>query len=406
MSTGLIDAILSKMPGMNKWRKDFFRHAVHLFLCMRGRHNFENMERYGSYDECSYRLNFEKPFDFALFNRELIRLVCGTERIAAFDPSYLAKSGKHTPGVGWHWSGSAGHAKWGIEIGGLAVVDVTNNTAMHLRSTQTPDSAWLRDEGTGLLEHYADVVCTASGHLSALSVRHLAVDAYFAKRPFVDMVLAGSGLHVITRLRDDTVLRYRYTGPATGGKGRPREFAGRVDVRNPDPEHFTVCCEEPTWRLYEAVVHCKAFKRWLKVAVLHELDGNGRVKRVKIYASTDLQLPGHDVFIYYKCRFQIEFLYRDAKGHTGLEHCQSRNDDRMGFHHNLSLTAVNVAKATYWYSLGEGQRGPFSIADIKAQLFNELMLERIFCVFGKDADPLKNHPAIVHIRNFGVKAAA
>jgi hypothetical protein len=183
MSTGLIDAILGKMPRMNMWRKDFLRHAIRLFLCMRGKHNFENMGRYGSYDECSYRLNFEKPFDFALFNRELIQGTCGPERIAAFDPSYLANSGKHTPGVGWHWSGSAGKAKWGLEIGGLAVVDIANNTAMHLLSKQTPDAAWLKDEGVGLLEHYADVVCCASGHLLELSVRHLAVDAYFAKRP-------------------------------------------------------------------------------------------------------------------------------------------------------------------------------------------------------------------------------
>jgi hypothetical protein len=136
------------------------------------------------------------------------------------------------------------------------------------------------------------------------------------------------------------------------------------------------------------------------------MDENGQVVRVKIYASTDLQLPGHVVFVYYKGRFQIEFLYRDAKGHTGLEQCQSRNGDRMGFHHNLSLTAVSVAKAMHWYSRGEGQRGPFSIEDIKAQYFNELMLERIFCVFGSAADPLKNHPGIFHIRNFGVKAAA
>ena len=126
----------------------------------------------------------------------------------------------------------------------------------------------------------------------------MAVDAYFAKRPFVDMVLANCRLDVITWLRDDMVLRYRYTGPNTQGRGRRKEFAGRVDVKGPDPEHFTVCCEEPTWRLYEAVVHCKAFKRWLKVAVLHELYVNGKARRVKVYASTDLQLPGHDAFIY------------------------------------------------------------------------------------------------------------
>ena len=406
MSTRPIDAILGKMPGMNKWRRDFFCHILHLFLSMRGRHNFENMERYGTYNECSYRQNFEKPFDFALFNRELIQQTCGPERVAAFDPSYIAKSGKHTPGVGWHWSGSAGKPKWGLEIGGLAVVDIINNTAMHLRSVQTPDSPWFRDEGKTLLEHYVEVVYENKDHLAALAVQHLAVDAWFAKRPFIDNVLKDTHLDVITRLRDDMVLRYRYTGPVSGGRGRRRTYAGRVDVKNPDPEHFTICCEETNWRLYEGVVHCKAFKRWLKVVLLHELDENGKVIRIKIYASTDLQLPGYDLFIYYKSRFQIEFLYRDAKGHTGLEHCQSRNEDRIDFHHNLSLTAVSVAKAMHWYNLDEQHRGSFSIEDIKARYFNELMLERIFCVFGQIADPLKNHPAITHIKNFGVKAAA
>ncbi len=81
MSTRPIDAILGKMPGTNKWRKDFFRHILHLFLSMRGRHNFENKERYGTYNECSYRQNFEKPFDFALFNRELIQQTCRPERV-------------------------------------------------------------------------------------------------------------------------------------------------------------------------------------------------------------------------------------------------------------------------------------------------------------------------------------
>jgi hypothetical protein len=105
MSTRLIDAILSKMSGMNKWRRDFMRHVIHLFLCMRGRHNFENMERYGSYNECSYRQNFEKHFDFALFNRELIQRACGPERItpailpkAAGTPLAWAGIGRAAPG--------------------------------------------------------------------------------------------------------------------------------------------------------------------------------------------------------------------------------------------------------------------------------------------------------------------
>lgn len=410
MSTKLISAILSKMSGMNKWRRDFFIHAVHLFLSMRGRHNFENMARYGQYNESSYRQGFAKPFDFGLFNRELISQSCGIERIAAFDPSYITKSGKHTPGVGWHWSGSAGKAKWGLEIGGLAVIDIASYTAMHLQAVQTPSSSKLKEQGQNLIDHYAQTVSAEKVHLQELGIKYLAVDAYFAKRTFVDQVLQNSHLQVITRLRDDAVLKYRYTGAVKKGRGRPKEFAGRVNVKQPSEEHFQLCCQEPDWKLYEGVVYCKAFKRWIKIALWHEIKPDGNVGKVKIYASTDPDLAATDIYLYYKGRFQIEFLYRDAKGHTGLEHCQSRNEERMDFHFNLALTAVNVAKAACWYpnnkNKGTDKGTPFSIEDIKTQFFNELVIDRFFYAFGNDADSLKNHPAILIFRNFGVKAAA
>ena len=37
----------------------------------------------------------------------------------AFDPSYIYKTGKHTPGLGYFWSGCASKTKWGLEIGGV-----------------------------------------------------------------------------------------------------------------------------------------------------------------------------------------------------------------------------------------------------------------------------------------------
>jgi hypothetical protein len=47
----------------------------------------------------------------------------------------------------------------------------------------------------------------------------------------------------------------------------------------------------------------------------------------------------------YRTRFQIEFLLRDSKQYTGLTHCQSRQKEALAFHFNMSLTAVNVARA-------------------------------------------------------------
>jgi len=80
---------------------------------MRGRKNFLMMERYGKYGEQTYRQSFEKDFDFKAFNKELTAQYCGQELVWIFDPGYVSKSGKHTPGVGYFWSGCAGSMKWG-----------------------------------------------------------------------------------------------------------------------------------------------------------------------------------------------------------------------------------------------------------------------------------------------------
>ncbi len=96
-SQALAGKLLNKMEGLSKPRKNFILSTMILFLSMRGRYNFKGMERYGSYSEKSYRLHFEKGFDFFKFNAELYKLKLSNNCIVAFDPSYLPKSGKHTP---------------------------------------------------------------------------------------------------------------------------------------------------------------------------------------------------------------------------------------------------------------------------------------------------------------------
>jgi hypothetical protein len=56
------------------------------------------------------------------------------------------------------------------------VLDIVNKTAIHLRSQQTPESGWLKDEGKKLLKHYAVMVYNNKEHLTALSVKHLVLD--------------------------------------------------------------------------------------------------------------------------------------------------------------------------------------------------------------------------------------
>jgi hypothetical protein len=59
---------------------------------------------------------------------------------------------------------------------------------------------------------------------------------------------------------------------------------------------------------------------------------------------TDLKLNPYSIYLYYKARFQIEFIFRDSKQFTGLADCQARDLTKLDFHFNSSLTALNLAK--------------------------------------------------------------
>ena len=112
--------------------------------------------------QSSYRANlpesFWKEFDFHSFNKQLINQVVSGERIIAFDPSYIPKVGKSTYGRGKYWSGVACAAKWDLDICGFAMVDIVNNTALHLKAWQTISADELDEKGLNLLFHYASLV--------------------------------------------------------------------------------------------------------------------------------------------------------------------------------------------------------------------------------------------------------
>jgi len=172
--------------------------------------------RFSPLCEQTYRNQFEKEFDFLSFNKLLIDQTVSTELAIAMDPSFISKAGKSTYGRGRYWSGVAGAAKWGLDICGFAVVDIVNNTAFHLNAWQTPPSDELAEKGLNLLTYYASLVSENAEKFKGFS-KYVLADAYFAKRPFVEAVLSVD-MHLISRLRDDSILKYRFTGEPTGNR--------------------------------------------------------------------------------------------------------------------------------------------------------------------------------------------
>lgn len=395
----LTSAILRKMSGINKSRQNFLLHLVGLFLSMRCRKNFLMMARHGSYSEQTYRQHFSRPHDFKAFNRELIGMCCGKELVWVFDPSYISKSGKCTPGAAYFWSGCAGKMKWGLELSALAVLDIENHTALHYYAERTEPAKGEEN----LRAQYARLITEQAGQMLGMS-KYISLDAFFSKKPFVDAVCA-AGFTLVSRMQRGTYMRYAYLGPQHEGGGAPKKFDGRVDVAKPCPERFKVVARDAAQIVYEGVAHIRALKRWCKVVLLHTLNEDQTVKSVLIYFATDVNMPGLKVLEYYQGRYQIEFNFRDAKGHLGLEDCQSRQGEALDFHFNHVLTTLNIAKAEHWLSIPKEQRGPFSMADIKTQYINELLLDRLILIYGKSPAMEKNNPKIRELYNLGRIAA-
>lgn len=398
-SKALVEKIVNKIEGLKKPRKYFMISIIILYLSMRGRYTFKGMERYGDKSEKTYRLQFEKKFDFLTFNIEMSNAHLSRHRILVFDPSYLPKSGKHTPGKGKFWSGCLGRAVQGIEIGGLGLVDITHNTAFNLECIQTPCPSDLKAVGKTLIDHYANLIIERKDQLSQIAT-YLAVDGYFSKQTYVDQILGKTNFHLISKLRKDANLRYLYKGPKRLGRGRPKKYDGKVDTKNVDKRKFKRCYQNEDVIIYQAKVWSVSLKRIIKVAYAEFLDKGQATNRYAFFFSTDLKLDGKQIYQYYKARFQIEFLFRDAKQHTGLTNCQARSENKIHFHTNASLTAVSVAKIAH-HIKGKGAEKPFSLANIKTSYFNELMLNLFFSNFHIDPNLIKNKSAIQKLIEYG-----
>lgn len=395
----LARSIIQQMDDVGVWQRDFLLDLFDLWLCIHGRYNFTHLARYDERDESTFRHNFARPFDFFQFNLHLVKQHLSKDTIIAFDPCYITKSGKCTDGTGYFYSGSAGQIKWGMEASGLAAVDLHNKVALHLDMVQTVD----RHESETLLDYYASTIIARKDRLQSIS-KYLAVDAYFSRHPFVDQLVT-EGFKVVTRLRKDAKIRYMYHGPKEKRPGKPRQYDGYVEVRSLREDVFTPCAidEDGKWIAYQAVVNIEALKRQVMLVVVHDLGNDGEISGHRLYISTDMKLNGGEVLHIYQCRFQQEFLYRDAKQELGLEHCQAYSWQKNDYHFNVALTVGSLAKAAYHLRSPGEPLGSFSIADIKQRHMNEYQARRIISLCRLDLDDALMRKLQPEISNFGLR---
>jgi hypothetical protein len=395
----ILETILQQMSKVKNTQRQFLTTLLMTLMRFRGKATFRNLSRYSDYDEKTYARGFRRPFDFVEFNHLAIAPLIQNQEtlVAALDCSFIQKSGKHTEGLGKFYHSQHGRAETGLEISTLAIIDVDYNTAYHLSTRQTPAKISHSDETRVdcYLEHLQQ-----DRHALPTQVRHLVTDGYYSKTKFIDGV-AQLKLFQIGKLRQDASLRWLYQG-VQKPRGRPKLYDGKVILT--DLSRFELAGQRNGIQFYTAIVNSPHFKRNLRVVYLVKPQRQG-IHTAWLF-STDLQLSAFDIYRFYQARFQIEFLFRDAKQFTGLCDCQSRKREVLHFHFNATMTALNLLKIEDRQRVPQPSPRPaISIASWKTRHANVHLLERFSAYLGLDFSLIKSRPEFPSLCNYGTITA-
>lgn len=316
--------------------------------------------------------------------------------LLAGDETVVTKSGKHTYGVDRFFSSLCGRAVPGLAFFSLALIHVQNRKAYSLSNEQVirtdeekqttkqrkpkTKNAQQKPEGQVSMpkkgrgrpkgsknKKKADLplsaellrIQTQAKKVTTLlkkrmSVVYFVLDGHFGNAGACQMVRQ-LDLHLISKMRADAALYLRPT--AFQKQTTPqRKYGDRLDFAQM-PE--ALLCSSQTeegyeTRVYRAVCLHKNFDRLLNVVILQRTHlASGRKSQVILFSS-DLFLGADALIDYYRLRFQIEFTFRDAKQHFGLE-------DFMGVKQTSVQNAVSL-------SLFLGNLSSYLLGSLRAQV--------------------------------------
>src|SRR5690606_6877136 len=120
--------------------------------------------------------------------------------------------------------------------------------------------------------------------------------------------------------------------------------------------------------------------------------------RYVVLATTDLDQAADEVVAFFRLRFQIELLIRDAKQYTGLGESQTRDEAKLDFHFNASLAGANVLRLL-------SRRAGLSAASYVREQYNRFLVERLGYELSLEAELDLRHPGVERVVQTGRIAA-
>lgn len=370
------------------------RHVIYAMLCIPNRATMLGLSRLaeqgGSYRTIQ-RL-YHTPINWLLVHWSLLRahLLCTDGRyILAGDEVVVSKAGKKTHGVGRFYSGLAQRVIPSVSFLALSLIDVDERQSYPLHIQQLlpcpkrngtackmPKRGRGRPKGSKnhvkpepvlsaplvLLQAMLEAVLV---HIKSLQVKHVVLDGKFGNYPST-WVVQQTGLHIISKMRQDAALYFPYDGDKPRRGPTPR-YGKKLDYKQLPASCLSQTRYEGDYRIdtYQMALYHKDYSDLLHIVVVVKTHlKTGKHGHIVLF-STDLNLSVEQIVDYYSLRFQIEFNFRDAKQYWGLEDFMAVSEQAVTNAVNLAFLMVNLSQVML---ISYRQQNPeFSVRDLKAQ---------------------------------------
>lgn len=176
-----------------------------------------------------------------------------------------------------------------------------------------------------------------------MKVRYLALDGHFGHQQAV-LTAIKNDLHLISKMRKDAALFEKYAGDY-GGKGSRRKYGERLRYDLLPVKYLKK--SERVGKLitnyYQGVFLHKEFGQAINVVIIRKLNVETQKAGHVILFSDDLELNWENLIDYYSLRFQIEFNFREAKQHFGLEDFMTTTEKGVENAANIAFLMVNLS---------------------------------------------------------------
>ena len=121
----LLSTILADLP-FGKSQRDYLDALLSLLTGLPVRPTHRNLARFGDRCPHTHSRQAARACDFAALNLAGLCAVVPYKHALAWagDSTFLPKSGRKLPGVGWRWHSGEGRVAWGQQLEVLSVLDL------------------------------------------------------------------------------------------------------------------------------------------------------------------------------------------------------------------------------------------------------------------------------------------